>query len=300
MRETMNVKNLIKQAVKSAAVFTLLMISHAYAQVLVSGQGVSIDSKEIQMELERVPAETRAQLSSPAAMQNNVANVYARRVLAKDALKEGLDKNPLVIAAIEKAKERILSDAMLEKIDQRNQPNLQDLEAWAQTSYKANAKKYEQPEQVRASHILIRTAEPDAKAKAEAILKELRNGADFSKLAKDKSQDPGSAAKGGDLGFFGRGRMIKPFEDTAFGMAKAGDISGVIESPFGFHIIRLDEKKPAGLQPFAEVKDVLLRQAQNEILNKGRFDERDRILKSAQFNAQAIDALAKAQMPASK
>jgi peptidyl-prolyl cis-trans isomerase C len=296
----MNVKTLIKQAVNIAAVLTLLMSSHSNAQVLVSGQGVSIDTKEIQMELERVPADARAQLSSPAAMQNNVANVYARRVLAKDALKEGLDKNSLVLAAIEKAKERILSDAMLEKIDQKNQPSLQDLEAWAQANYKANSKKYEQPEQVRASHILIRTAEPDAKAKAEAILKELRNGADFSKLAKDKSQDPGSAAKGGDLGFFARGRMIKPFEDTAFGMAKAGDISGVIESPFGFHIIRLDEKKPAGLQPYAEVKDVLMRQAQNEILNKGRFDEKDRILKGAAFNAQAIEALAKAQLPASK
>jgi peptidyl-prolyl cis-trans isomerase C len=296
----MNVKYSIKQVLFTAALLAFLVNSHAHAQVLVSGQGVSIDTQEIQMELERFPAEGRAQLSSPGALQNNVANIYARRVLAKDAVKEGLDTNPLVIAAIEKAKERILSDAMLEKIDQKNQPSLQDLEAWAQSSYKANSKKYEQPEQVRASHILIRTAEPDAKAKAEAILKELRNGADFSKLAKDKSQDPGSAAKGGDLGFFGRGRMIKPFEDTAFGMAKAGDISEVIESPFGFHIIRLDEKKPAGLQPFAEVKDTLLRQAQNEILNKGRVDERDRILKGAQFNAQAIEALAKAQLPASK
>jgi peptidyl-prolyl cis-trans isomerase C len=296
----MNVKYSIKQVLFTAALLAFLVNSHAHAQVLVSGQGVSIDTQEIQMELERFPAEGRAQLSSPAALQNNVANIYARRVLAKDAIKEGLHTNPLVIAAIEKAKERILSDAMLEKIDQKNQPSLQDLEAWAQTSYRANSKKYEQPEQVRASHILIRTAEPDAKAKAEAILKELRNGADFSKLAKDKSQDPGSAAKGGDLGFFGRGRMIKPFEDTAFGMAKAGDISEVIESPFGFHIIRLDEKKPAGLQPFAEVKDALLRQAQNEILNKGRVDERDRILKGAAFNAQAIEALAKAQLPASK
>jgi len=298
----MNVKSLIQQVVISAGAMTLLLSSHVnvQAQVLVSGQGVSIDAKEIQTEFERVPAEARAQLSNPVAIQNNVTNVYVRRILAKDAAKEGLDKNPLVLAAIEKAKERILSDAMLEKIDQKNQPSLQDLEAWAQTSYKANPKKYEQPEQVRASHILIRTAEPDAKAKTEAILKELRSGADFSKLAKDKSQDPGSAAKGGDLGFFARGRMIKPFEDTAFGMSKAGDISEVIESPFGFHIIRLDERKPAGPQPFAEVKDTLLREAQNEILNKGRFDERDRILKDAQFNAQAIEALAKAQLPAAK
>jgi peptidyl-prolyl cis-trans isomerase C len=298
----MNVKSLIQQVVISAGVMTLLISSHVHvqAQVLVSGHGVSIDAKEIQTELERVPAEARAQLANPAAIQNNVANVYVRRILAKDAVKEGLDKNQLVIAAIEKAKDRILSDAMLERIDQKNQPSLQDLEAWAQTSYKANPKKYEQPEQVRASHILIRTAESDAKAKAEAILKELRSGADFAKLAKEKSQDPGSAAKGGDLGFFARGRMIKPFEDTAFGMSKVGDISDVIESPFGFHVIRLDEKKPAGSQPFAEVKDVLLREAQNEILNKGRFVERDRILKGAEFNAQAIEALAKAQLPADK
>jgi len=298
----MNVKSLIQQVAISAGAMTLLLSSHVHvqAQVLVSGQGVSIDAKEIQTELERVPAEARAQLANPVAIQNNVTNVYVRRVLAKDAAKEGLDKNPLVLAAIEKAKERILSDAMLEKIDQKNQPSLQDLEAWAQTSYKANPKKYEQPEQVRASHILIRTAEPDAKAKTEAILKELRSGADFSKLAKEKSQDPVSAAKGGDLGFFARGRMIKPFEDTAFGMSKAGDISEVIESPFGFHVIRLDEKKPAGLQPFVEVKDTLLREAQNEILNKGRFEERDRILKSAEFNAQALDALVKALQPAAK
>ena len=293
-------KTLMKQIGCGAALFVFMLSNTALAQVLVSGQGVTIDTKEIQTELERIPQEGRAQLARPEAMQNNVANIYARRVLAQDALKEGLDKNPLVLAAIEKARERILSDAMLEKIDQKNQPSLQDLEAWAQSSYKANPKKYELPEQVRASHILIRTAEPDAKAKAEAILKELRAGADFAQVAKAKSQDPGSAAKGGDLGFFARGRMIKPFEDTAFGMAKAGDISEVIESPFGFHIIRLDEKKPAGLQPFAEVKDTLLRQAQNEILNKGRFDEKDRILKGATFNAPAIEALAKAQVPAAK
>lgn len=296
----MIVQTLMKQIGCGAALFIAMLSNTALAQVLVSGQGVTIDTKEIQTELERIPQEGRAQLANPEAMQTNVTNIYARRVLAQDALKEGLDKNPLVMAAIEKARERILSDAMLEKIDQKNQPSLQDLEAWAQSSYRANAKKYEQPEQVRASHILIRTVEPDAKAKAEAILKELRGGADFAQVAKDKSQDPGSAAKGGDLGFFARGRMIKPFEDTAFGMAKAGDISGVIESPFGFHIIRLDERKPAGLQPFAEVKDTLLRQAQNEILNKGRFDEKDRILKGATFNAQAIEALAKAQAPAAK
>lgn len=295
----MSLKPFLHHPLCQALLLSLTMYSAATAQVLVSGQGVQIEASEVQKELEKLPPDARTQLSRPELLQNNVSNLYVRRVLALNAVQNGLDKNPLVIEALNKARERIYSDAMLETIDQMNQPSLQALEAWAQSSYKANAKRFEQPEQVRASHILIRSAEPDAKDKAAAILKELRSGANFAQLAKDRSQDPGSAAKGGDLGFFPRGRMIKPFEDTAFGMAKAGDISEVVESPFGFHIIRLDDKKPAGVRPFEEVKDTLLREAQNEILNQARVNERDRILKIAQFNTAAIEALAKAQAASS-
>lgn len=93
--------------------------------------------------------------------------------------------------------------------------------------------------------------------------------------------------------------MIKPFEDTAFSLKKAGDMSGVIESPFGWHIIKLTERKPAGVRPFEEVKDQLMREAQSEILNQGRFKEQERILKSATFNKEAIEALAQSFAPAS-
>lgn len=252
-----------------------------------------VDAAEIKEDVQRVPPQSRKSLETREGMQNNVTNVYARRVLAKEAVAVGLDKNPLVQAAIQRARERVLSDAMLERLDQANQPRLQDLESYAQSVYKANPKRFEQAEQIRAAHILIRTAQTDGKAIAEALLQDLRKGADFGKLAKEKSQDPGSAAKEGDLGFFTRGRMVKPFEDAAFALKKPGDLSPVIETPFGWHIIQLKEQKPAGVRPFEEVKDVLMREAQSEILNKARLAERDRILKDAKFNAEAIEQLAK-------
>jgi peptidyl-prolyl cis-trans isomerase D len=116
------------------------------------------------------------------------------------------------------------------------------------------------PERVRAQHILIAVA-PDApaqarekaKAKAESILKQLDRGADFSKLAAQYSDDPGSRDHGGDLGFFERGQMIKPFEDAAFSL-KPGQLSAVVGTRFGYHIIKVNEVKPAHTDTLAEAK----------------------------------------------
>jgi peptidyl-prolyl cis-trans isomerase D len=131
-------------------------------------------------------------------------------------------------------------------------------EAEAKAWYDGHKERFQQPEERRASHILIAAADkaekPKAKARAEQLLAEIQKApAVFADLAKKNSQDPGSAAKGGDLGFFGRGMMVKPFEDAAYGL-KDGEISGVIESDFGFHIIKLTGIHAAKEKPFAEVK----------------------------------------------
>lgn len=128
--------------------------------------------------------------------------------------------------------------------------------------YDAHPERFRQGEERRASHILIQAdksageaALKAAKEKAEALLKQVKaNPADFAKLAKENSQDPGSAAKGGDLGFFARGAMVKPFEDAAFALSKEGDISGVVQSDFGFHIIRLAGVKAEKVRAFDDVK----------------------------------------------
>ena len=265
----------------------------AQSQSLVTGHGVKVEAKEIQDDLERASPEARAELAKTGVLKNTITNTYVRRVLAAEADNSGVAKAPLVLSAIEKAKERILSDAMLESIDQKNQPSLDAIEAYARTMYSANQQKFGTPEQVRASHILIRTGEQDAKLKMQEILKQIKAGSVFEDLAKTRSQDPGSAVKGGDLGYFGRGRMIDQFEKVVFAMTKPGEVSDVFESPFGFHIIKLIDKKPAGVKPFAEVKDQLMKEAQNEILMQGRLKEQDRILKDTKFNDQALESLEK-------
>ena len=131
-------------------------------------------------------------------------------------------------------------------------------DAEVKTWYDSHKDRYEVPEERRASHILI-LAKPDAdkeksKAKAEEVLAELQKSpAKFAELAKKYSEDPGSAEKGGDLGFFGRGMMVKPFEEEVF-KQKEGDISGLVESEFGYHIIKLTGIKASTVRPIEEMK----------------------------------------------
>lgn len=122
--------------------------------------------------------------------------------------------------------------------------------------YKSNEKRFTEQESRRASHILI-LGEKDkaaAKAKAEAILADIRkNPADFAKIAKAKSEDPGSAEKGGDLGILQKGVFVKPVEEAILKL-KQGEISGLVESDYGYHIITVTELKPTHVKPLDEVK----------------------------------------------
>lgn len=134
---------------------------------------------------------------------------------------------------------------------------VQVAEAEVRAWYDGHQNQYSQPEERRASHILLMTEGADkaaVKARAEALLVRLQQEpGKFADLAREHSQDPGSAAKGGDLGFFARGMMVKPFEDTAFSL-KPGELSGLVETDFGYHIIRLDSIRAAVVKPFEQVQ----------------------------------------------
>ncbi len=121
--------------------------------------------------------------------------------------------------------------------------------------YRDNQQEFTTPEQVRASHILIKSDKDDAaaRAKAEALLKQVKSGADFAALAKKNSEDEGSAKNGGDLDYFGRGRMVKEFEDVAFSL-QPGQVSEVVKSPFGYHIIKVVDHKPAITKSLVDVR----------------------------------------------
>jgi peptidyl-prolyl cis-trans isomerase D len=172
-----------------------------------------------------------------------------------------------------------------------------------QDFYKRNEPKYEVKKQYKAHHILFRVAPPinteekvdpaevekKAKTKAEEILKKLKEGADFEKMAKEHSDDKVSGNNGGDLGQFSEGVMVREFE-AAFAKLKIGEISDLVRTDFGFHIIRLDELKEGRQKPLAEVKESIVKELK-EI--KGRKRIR-RIAKHIYKNSEADGDLKKA------
>ncbi|KAB2970173.1 SurA N-terminal domain-containing protein [Zoogloea sp.] len=213
--------------------------------VMVSGNSVG-QVYSVQFE-ERVVSEAR--LAAPQ---------YAGSVkLADDAARKFYDENRRRFEVPAQVKAEYLVLGQDEVAAQ-----LSISEADVRKEYDAHPERFRQGEERRASHILIQAAKDGdaaalkaAREKAEALLKQVKaNPADFARLAKENSQDPGSAEKGGDLGFFARGAMVKPFEDATFGLAKEGDVSGVVQSDFGFHIIRLSGIKAEKVRAFDEVK----------------------------------------------
>ncbi len=142
--------------------------------------------------------------------------------------------------------------------------------------YDQNAARFKTEEQRRAAHILIKLpdnskpADKDAaKKRAEEVLAEVRkNPASFAELAKKYSGDPGSAAQGGELGFLAKGATVPQFETALFALKQSGDISDVVQSDFGFHIIKLEEVKGGGVQPLEAVKPELEREVRTQLANQ--------------------------------
>jgi peptidyl-prolyl cis-trans isomerase D len=156
-------------------------------------------------------------------------------------------------------------------------------------SYNEQIGKYTTPEQIRASHILLTTEGKDdaaVRAQAEQVLKEVKAGGDFAALAKKYSQDESNAQQGGDLDYFGRGRMVSAFENAAFAMAP-GEVSDLVKTEFGYHIIKVTDRKPAIVRPISDPE--VYKEIESQLL-------RDQIESQA---AQMADALvAEARTPA--
>lgn len=180
-------------------------------------------------------------------------DAYLSKVkLSDDAVKKFYDENARQFQMPEQAKAEFVVLSM-DTIGSQLAVTDAEIKAW----YDGHKDRFLQAEERRASHILLASdkhGKDKAKSKAEELLKEIqKNPAAFADLAKKNSDDPGSASKGGDLGFFGRGMMVKPFEDAAFSQ-KEGDISGVVESDFGFHIIKVTGIHAAKEKPLVEVR----------------------------------------------
>jgi peptidyl-prolyl cis-trans isomerase D len=163
-------------------------------------------------------------------------------------------------------------------------------------AYNEGIDQYTTPEQVRASHILFKTDGKDdaaVKAKAEEVLKQAKSGADFAELAKKYSEDESSAKNGGDLDYFSKGRMVPEFDQVAFSM-QPGQISDLVKSQFGYHIIKVVDKKPASTKTLAEVRQQITDQLAYERAQAQAADLADKLQKQISKPSD-LDTVAKAQ-----
>ncbi|HET7706951.1 MAG TPA: peptidylprolyl isomerase [Thermoanaerobaculia bacterium] len=228
--------------------------------IVIAAGDLSIRQSEFEAAIKTLPQEYQQFAAGPGKKQ--FAEDFLRmKMLAAEGTKNGLDKDPEVVRQLTLMRENLIANAQLGRIEKGITINEADL----QKAYEANKGQYEQ---VKARHILIAfkgspAADPEktelteeqAKAKAEALRKQLVAGANFDELAKKESDDKGSGARGGDLGPFTRGQMVDEFEKAAFS-AKVGEIAPVVRTQFGYHIIKVDEHTTT---PFAEVKEQLER-----------------------------------------
>ena len=226
--------------------------------IVIAAGDISIRQSEFEGAIQTLPQEYQQFAMGPGKKQ--FAEDFLRmKMLAKEGLKNGLDKDPEVMRQLTLMRENLVANAQLGRIEKGITVSDADL----QKAYEANKNQYEQ---LKARHILVAfkgspAADPEkpelteeqAKAKAEEIRKQLAAGGSWDEIAKKESDDKGSGARGGDLGSFGRGQMVGEFETAAFA-AKAGEITPVVRTQFGYHVIKVDEKKTTS---FAEVKEQL-------------------------------------------
>ncbi len=217
-------------------------------------------------ELHRSDVVRELQALGPQAQQVPPQMIYPQllqklidtNLVSAQGYKQGVQNDKEVKDRLKDAEAQIVADVYVRKTVT---PKITDEKLKAR--YNELSAKFKPEDEVRARHILVPT-----EAEANDILKQLKDGADFAKLAAEKSKDSGSAKQGGDLSYFAKSAMVKPFADAAFGM-KTGEVSEKpVKTEFGYHIIKVEDRRKSSPPPMAEVKDQLTNQVGQELVQQ--------------------------------
>lgn len=213
-------------------------------------------------------------LTSDEKLKNLLLDMLILKKRAREAKKKGLDKTPLMQWKINK----LVSQMLVRELVQDYKKNLKEpenLESLAKEYYDSHPEEFTSKETVKVAHILFSIKkESDEKTKQQQLdkakksLEKLQKGEDFAKMAKELSEDPGSASSGGEMDFFAHGAMVKPFELASFSLKEKDTLSNIVETRFGYHIIKLIEHKDAAKKPFQEVKNNLISQQKRNYLKQ--------------------------------
>ncbi|NPA95201.1 MAG: peptidylprolyl isomerase [Thermodesulfobacteria bacterium] len=232
--------------------------------------------KEFNDQIRSLPPQLQMAVQRNPELKKQLLDRWVQlNLMALEARKQKLQDKPDVKKRIEEMTNALLAqEYMMENVSDKAKVTDKEIKEY----YDKHKSEFMQPEQVRARHILIKVPAnatkkqwEEARKKALEIRAKLLKGESFAKLAQKYSDDPGSKTRGGDLGYFRKGQMVPEFEKAAFALKK-GEISQPVKTTFGYHIIKLEDKKPAKQRSFQEVKQEirqkLLRQKQMELRNK--------------------------------
>ena len=293
--EYLSMRKFFAASVASLVVLTVQAADDSSALVR-HGETV-ITSRDVDIAIENfIPEKGRADiLGSEKRLRDFVAQLFAVKKLADEAKQRELNAEER--AKIEATVERTTAQVQLDYlVGAQSAP---DFEKSAREFYLANPKQFLQPEQIHAQHILIKPegrSKEEALALAKQVLALAKKGdQEFAKLASEFTEDVSGKANGGDLGFFARGAMVQPFEDAVFALKATGELVGPVETQFGYHIIRLVERKPESTSPFEQVKDKLVRDETLKFKRAAIAREYERIgkLPGIEVDQAAISALVK-------
>ena len=243
-------------AASLALASTLFLTAAAHAQNVATVNGVGIPQARMDAVLKMLAA--NKQPDTPENRNRIKEQLVTNEIIAQEAVKKGLSKNPEIVQQIELQRQELLISAYLQDYARAN-PVSDDVlrKEYERLKSSTSAKEY------KVSHILV-----DKEDDAKDIIAQLKKGASFAKLAADKSKDPGSKTRGGDLDWGPANRYVKPFGDALGKLKKGQTTDAPVQTEYGFHVIRLNDERATKVPTFEEFKPQLQQGMQNQLIQK--------------------------------
>lgn len=279
---------------------TFVMLALATPAVLAATLD-ALDVENVRKEIAALPDAQRQLLrSSPERLQDFVDGLLLDQRIEAYAHASGYADRPEVQAALRRQVRHLLVQGVIQDKLKELEAAAPDFEPLARERYQAERSKFRQGEAIRVAHILLavdveKSADEAEKIRqqAQALLERARAGEDFGALAREYSTDKRSAERGGELDdWIGRGRLVRPFEQAAFAL-QPGELAGPVRTRFGYHVIKLLDKRAARDLSFDEVKDDIIAELKKEYLNqqRGAFIDRFRPAEPLKLDGALIESL---------
>jgi peptidyl-prolyl cis-trans isomerase C len=248
------------------------------SEVIAESTRAKVTIADYEAEVDKLPPLARAEFAANyLRLTQFLDTLYTSRALAADARKAGLDRDPVIARQIAIQTDRMLAAARYVQIDAAAgalfDKSIDQYTARAREIYLTSRAKYTVPEQVRAAHILIKVKggkADEARIRADEIRAKALAGANFADLAREYSDDPTAKSSGGELGFFEAKAVAPEFAEAAFAMTKKDEISAPVKTTFGYHIILYEDRRPAAVRPFDDVKPDIMADLRKRVMDEAR------------------------------